>query len=56
MRSNTVSILRDPALVRAREAWFTRLEGPFAGERQEQAFVLQGIAQYNDHRSRCRAA
>lgn len=48
MKPNTLETLRDPRLVEARTQWFSRLDGLFAGERQDRAFVLHGIQHYTE--------
>ena len=48
MKPDTLTVLRDPRLLKARETWFARMRGLFVGEHQEQAFVLRGIAEYTE--------
>jgi hypothetical protein len=48
MRPDTLTTLHDPRLLEARNAWFDRMRGLFAGQHQEQAFVLHGIGTYTE--------
>jgi hypothetical protein len=48
MRAETLNTLRDPRLCQARDAWFGRLEGLFAVQRQDRPFVLHGVRQYTE--------
>lgn len=48
MHADTRNALRDPRLLGVREAWFERLEGLYAGETQDRAFVLHGIQLYTE--------
>jgi hypothetical protein len=48
MDTDALNTLRDSRLYHAREAWFERLQGLFAGQVQDHAFVLYGIQQYTE--------
>jgi len=43
-----LATLRDRRLLAARERWFARMRGLFAGEPQPYAFVLNGIQKYTE--------
>ena len=48
MKPETRKILNEASLIRARESHFIRMRALFAGETQENVFVLQGIQQYTE--------